>query len=164
MTHLMKRALAIAAVLLAAPAARAASCTVSTTGVAFGAYDSLGAASLDSSGTVSWSCDTSSTLTIAIGRGSSSTYLPRRLSSGLSLADYNLYLDASCSTIWGDGTEGTSTWTGSGTAGIIPIFGRVAPRQPLPAGSYAWTIRGSLVDGSELSINGKKYGQVLLVR
>ena len=34
----------------------------------------------------------------------------------------------------------------------------------LPAGSYAWTLRGSLVDGSELSVNGKKYGQVLLVR
>ncbi|HEY5747050.1 MAG TPA: gliding motility-associated C-terminal domain-containing protein [Chryseolinea sp.] len=34
----------------------------------------------------------------------------------------------------------------------------------LPAGSYAWTLRGSLVDGSELSLNGKRYGQVLLVR
>ena len=136
----MKRALAIAAVLLAAPAARAASCTVGATGVAFGAYDSLGATALDSSGTVSWSCDTSSSVSIALGRGSSSTYLPRRLASGPSLADYNLYLDASCSTIWGDGTEGTSTWTGSGTAGNIPIFGRVAPRQPLAAGSYTDTV------------------------
>jgi gliding motility-associated-like protein len=34
----------------------------------------------------------------------------------------------------------------------------------LPAGSYAWTLSGSLVDGSELSVNGKKHGQVLLVR
>ena len=34
----------------------------------------------------------------------------------------------------------------------------------LPAGSYAWTLKGTLVDGSELSFNGKKYGQVLLVR
>ncbi|WP_160143876.1 gliding motility-associated C-terminal domain-containing protein [Chryseolinea soli] len=34
----------------------------------------------------------------------------------------------------------------------------------LPAGSYAWTLKGSLVDGSELSFNGKKYGQVLLIR
>ncbi|WP_178377198.1 T9SS type B sorting domain-containing protein [Chryseolinea serpens] len=34
----------------------------------------------------------------------------------------------------------------------------------LPAGSYAWTLKGNLVDGSELSFNGKKYGQVLLVR
>ena len=34
----------------------------------------------------------------------------------------------------------------------------------LPAGSYAWTIAGSLADGSELLINGRRYGQVLLVR
>jgi gliding motility-associated-like protein len=34
----------------------------------------------------------------------------------------------------------------------------------VPAGSYVWTINGNLADGSELFVNGKKYGQVLLVR
>jgi gliding motility-associated-like protein len=34
----------------------------------------------------------------------------------------------------------------------------------VPAGSYVWTITGNRADGSELSVNGKKYGQVLLVR
>jgi len=34
----------------------------------------------------------------------------------------------------------------------------------LPAGSYAWALRGMRTDGTDLLVNGKKYGQVLLVR
>ena len=133
----MLRTFAFAAVLAATSRALAVSCTVGSGGFAFGTYDSLSATPLDSTALLSWSCDASTSLSVDLGRGSSSTYLPRRLTSGPNGADYNLYLDASCSVIWGDGTEGTSTWTGSGTGGSIPVYGRVPARQPLPAGSYA---------------------------
>jgi spore coat protein U-like protein len=141
----MNRLLAIALFLLASTAAQPASCTVTTTGVAFGAYDSLAASPLDSSGTVSFSCDSAATLTVALGRGSSSSYLRRWLGSGLNVADYNLYLEASCSTVWGDGTEGTSTRTASGTSGSFPVFGRVPARQPLRVGGYADSIVVTIV-------------------
>lgn len=130
------RIVVLALVLVFAPAARAFSCTVSSTGLAFGSYDWLSGSPLDSSGSVSWSCDVVSPVTIALGRGSSSSFIPRRLQGGANGADYNTYLDASCTTVWGDGTGGTSTWAGSGTGGTIPIFGRVPAHQALVAGSY----------------------------
>ena len=132
------RTLALAAAVLAiAPAARAVTCTVSTGGLAFGSYDYLSAVPLDSTAPVTWLCDISATVTITLGRGGSSTYLPRKLLSGVNSANYNLYKDTACSLIWGDGTETTSTVTASGTSGSIPAYGRVPPGQPLPVGSYS---------------------------
>jgi spore coat protein U-like protein len=57
-------------------------------------------------------------------------------------AAYNLYLDAARSTVWGDGTAGTSTARLSVlalvlAAGAMPVYGRMPPKQDLRVGSYS---------------------------
>jgi spore coat protein U-like protein len=138
----MRAALVAAALLalLAPGPAGAASCTVSSTGLAFGSYDFLSSAPLDSAATITWSCDVPTSINIALSKGAAQSFSPRRLTSDMNAADYNLYLDVARNAVWGDGTAGTSTWTGSGSGASVPVYGRVPPRQALPGGSYTDTI------------------------
>jgi spore coat protein U-like protein len=53
---------------------------------------------------------------------------------------YNLYTDASRLISWGDGSGGSSTVSMTGAAADIPVYGRMAARQNVPAGAYADTI------------------------
>jgi spore coat protein U-like protein len=68
--------------------------------------------------------------------------------SGGNRLDYNLYLDAARTIVWGDGTNGTATYTATpidGQVVSIPVYGRIPPRQNVAAGSYGATIRVQLL-------------------
>ncbi len=57
--------------------------------------------------------------------------------------NYNLYLDAARTSIWGDGTGGTALFTvaiPSGKAVNVTIFGRIPAGQDVAAGSYSDSI------------------------
>jgi spore coat protein U-like protein len=59
--------------------------------------------------------------------------------AGIDRMNYYLFIDPSKTTVWGDGTGGTSTVTRTivKTSPLnIPIFGRVPARQNLRAGAY----------------------------
>jgi spore coat protein U-like protein len=136
--------LVLALVALPLETARAApSCHgFSVTNVAFGTYDPITLTPLDSQGSISYNCPPPLTATVSINRGSSSTYQPRTMiQAGVTDAlQYNLYLDAAHTTVWGDGTEGTSTlFLGSSPGGTqtIAIYARLFPNQDIPAGAYA---------------------------
>ena len=61
-------------------------------------------------------------------------------SSGNDALSYNLYIDAARSTIWGDGTGGSSTQTINMTGShpsTLSIYGRVPPLQDVSMGSYS---------------------------
>ena len=76
-----KRRALLAAALLAAPlfCAPAAACTISATGVAFGAYNPLSATNDDSTGTVNLACPPAVTAPIvALSTGGAGTSSPRR--------------------------------------------------------------------------------------
>ena len=119
----MKRVvLSLAAMLLATPGAQAALvCTVSTSGVAFGAFNPLAGQSADSTGTISVTCiglplsTTSYTITIASGLGS---FAARKMVSGSDNLTYNLYRNSGFTQVWGDGSGTTFTVTDSVT---IPL-------------------------------------------
>jgi spore coat protein U-like protein len=108
--------------------AEAATCTVSATGLAFGAWSF---SSLRSAGTVSVTCDTATSYTIILSTGNSGTYSMRNMTSGTNTMSYNLYADAAYTEIWGDGSAGTITLSGS-TSGNVTIYGLV-PNQTSPA-------------------------------
>lgn len=144
-------AISLAAVVAAGPLscgpARAA-CHVSATPVAFGSYDVFSSVPLDSTGTISVSCDEvpPADVTVAIGPSSAGGFLPRRMrsASGGTL-DYNLFTSPSMSTVWGDGTAGTSTVLLRNVKRNKPpvvstIYGRVPARQDVAAGSYSDTL------------------------
>ncbi|MBI1873419.1 MAG: spore coat protein U domain-containing protein [Acidobacteria bacterium] len=116
-----------------------AACTVSTGGIGFGSYDVFSGSPVDSTGIISFSCDKKSDITITLNTGGSGTFSPRRMSGPDSL-DYNLYLDAARSTIWGDGTSGTGTYSQTNvpknTTLTVTVYGRVPNGQDVSAGSY----------------------------
>jgi spore coat protein U-like protein len=134
---------------LASPAAWAAigSCTVSATSVAFGIYTPLQAAPLASTGTISIACTgvTGRTgITIDLSTGASGNYATRTLKAGAFTLNYNLYLDAANTQIWGDGSggslQGTATIRRRRPNATLTAYGAVAAAQDPAAGSYTDTI------------------------
>jgi spore coat protein U-like protein len=123
------------------------SCTASAGGVAFGIYDPTSPSALTSSGTISVSCTVGSghnPVTIALSAGSSGSYAVRTLVSGTNLLNYNLYLDAAYSQVWGDGTGSTVTDAQYVTPGqpafSATVYALMPASQNAAAGSYIDTI------------------------
>jgi spore coat protein U-like protein len=133
-----RTALTLSLLLAAAPAA-AATCDVTPQGVAFGSYDPLAPAAFDGVGNVSVRCDSAVPFTLSLDPGGGS-YADRRMSGPAGTLHYNLYVDASRTIVWGDGSGGTTTMSGSGPTAEVPIYGRMPSRQNAGAGAYADTI------------------------
>ena len=133
------RWLLAAALALSTQAGWAADCTVGSQGVSFGSYDVFSAQSLDGVGTISLSCDESVEYTLSLSAGGGS-YASRAMASGANTLAYNLYIDATYTAIWGDGTGNTATVSSSGTAADHTIYGRIPARQNVAVGSYSDTI------------------------
>jgi spore coat protein U-like protein len=142
------------AISLAPAAARATtSCSFTTVvGVAFGGYDVFGASPVDSAGSLTFVCygvGGSDTIVIELSRGNASSFSPRQLVHSTSTLAYNLYLDAARTSVWGDGTGGTSrygpTTPPSGSAVTVSIFGRVPAGQNVSVGSYGDTIVATIL-------------------
>lgn len=120
-------------------------------GVSFGAYSPTAGTPLDGVGSFSYSCIAvlgGGSLTISLSTGGSGTYAPRRMSSGAYTLNYNLYLDAARTIVWGDGTGATSVY---GPVSLPVILGSVSETRTvygqIPAGqtgagvgSYADTV------------------------
>ena len=126
-----------------------AACFVSATGVNFGAYDVFAAAPRDSTGTVTVTCDNNPPTNVTIAIEASPTsggFNPRQMprTSGTDRLNYNLYTSPSMSTVWGNGSAGTSTVFLSGVRRNRPetttIYGRIPPGQDVSVGSYAETL------------------------
>jgi len=126
--------------LIPTAAAQAAVCTVSTTGVAFGAYDSFHGSGKLSTGTIGVSCDVIATYAIGMSAGVAGTF-NRAMAFGANRLGYNLFTDATRTVIWGDSSAGTAKVGSSGTTGSVHnVYGRIPARQVVPAGSYTDSI------------------------
>lgn len=123
-----------------------ADCTVSTTPVAFGSYSIFDTSPLDSTGTITVSCTNpyNAPVNVKISAGLSFSFTPRKQKNGTHELAYNLFLEASRTTIWGDGTSPTSYATpspASGTPLELTVYGRIPERQTSAyAGSYSDTL------------------------
>ena len=129
-------------VALVAAAGRAeAACTVSTTSANFGTYDVFNPSANASTATITYRCGGDKDILITLSKGSSSTFTPRTLRNGTEVLQYNLYRDAAFSTIWGDGTSGTTTYTIKNPPNnqdvVLTVFGRIPAQQDVAVGSYA---------------------------
>lgn len=144
--------------------ARAAEdCTVSSTPVAFGAYDPVEQiAPLDGSGQVTVDCRGSGLSFVAsLSPGATGSYAQRQMTAGAETLGYNLYLDAARTIVFGDGNGGTQTLqcttgvtasgcTGSNPGGANrraawPIYGRIPAGQNVAAGLYSDTLQVTIV-------------------
>jgi spore coat protein U-like protein len=129
--------------LAAAPRVEAQlNCRVSVVPLNFGVYLPGDASPLDVTGDIDVSCRGQVGFFLAtIGPGSGGSFANRQMLSGPYAMRYNLYRDAGRSLIWGDGTGGSVLnggikWRNGREDFLLPVYGRVLPRQSVGAGTY----------------------------
>ena len=127
-----------------------ANCAISTSAVAFGAYDPAvvnASAALDGTGSVLVTCTSGASTTVTLGQGAnadtgSTTAVPlrRMKDGGTNYLAYFLYSDSGRTTVWGD-TGGTGlAHTGTGSQASLTVYGRVTAGQNVPTGNYSDTV------------------------
>lgn len=136
--------------LLCVPLSAPAVCTLSTANVAFGAYSPANFIPLDVTGSIAVSCDgvagQAISYTVAFNTGGSGSFVSRKMLYGPYALNYNLYLDAPRTTVWGDGTVGSGILTDAyaSIAGMnvrnYLVYGRIPANQPVPPGVYNDTL------------------------
>ena len=134
---------------LGAAATAEAACTISTTAVSFGTYNVFSGSPNDATGQVTFRCSPPlpSLVTIQLDKGGSSSFNPRQMRQGTETLNYNLYLDSTRTTIWGDGTGGTQTYTQTSppaSAQNANIYGRIPAAQDVSAGTYSATVTATI--------------------
>ena len=135
---------------LSVSASVANNCTISTSPLAFGAYDPVVAnasTNLDATGTVTVACTKGATATIGLGIGSNAAGNTRRMTDGSSnFLAYEMYQDSSRATIWGNsGAELLSPSAApSKSMRDFTVYGRIPSNQDVPAGSYGDTVTATV--------------------
>lgn len=151
----MRANLAVALLALCTvPATQAAltiqSCTVSNSSINFGIYNPLDPLPNDNNaGSVTLSCNVAGNgavpIDVALGV-SGGTFAERRLVNGTSSLAYNIFTSATYSTVWGDGSAGSTLQFGAITKSVTsvtwPLYGRI-PADQLTAvpGNYVDTVQ-----------------------
>jgi len=125
----------------------AAECLVSSQDLNFGTYNPLATGNVDVSSQININCTSGTDFTIKLNAGQhSSGGFNRNMSDGTNQLAYQLYTDSTRLTIWGDGTNGTSTVTGTGTGPGSGntlheiVYGQLPALQPIPVGTYSDSI------------------------
>ena len=156
-------ALAASCLWAAASGMAFAGCTVSSSGLAFGAYQpltfpgKLTSSDVTSTAGISVVCTgivTGGSLTVSLGAGSYgsgdriSTRYMGNIAKGGAYMGYNLYTDAGYATVWGNGTTGAllngSIPTGASDQSLT-VYGRIpAGQNTLKAGNFSDTLTMTL--------------------
>lgn len=127
------------------------SCTVATVlNVIFGNYNPVSPSNLDTSGTIQLTCIAvvvgNVSYTISLNAGQGGSFAPRMMTDSVHNLNYNLYTDATYTSIWGNGTGGTSTVSDSmpillvASSKSYSVYGRIPASQSVPTGVYSDTI------------------------
>lgn len=139
----------IAVVVLLNAGSALALCNISNvTDVTFGQYDVFLATPVDATGSVEITCDQtpSPTVTVSISASPNSGGFNPRMMKALGLTEYlnyNLYSDKQMTSIWGDGTGGSSVVTTRvprNKPSNLTIYGRVSALQDVSVGPYSETL------------------------
>ncbi|MEO6326810.1 MAG: spore coat U domain-containing protein [Thermoanaerobaculia bacterium] len=129
---------------LTVTASVADNCLISTSAVAFGAYDPIGAnlsAPKDGTGSVSITCTQGAVTNVELGLGLNGT--SRMMDNGVTATKlgYDLFQDAPGGTVWGTTTDALDTGTAPSAAlRAFTIYGQIPAGQAVTKGSYADTV------------------------
>jgi spore coat protein U-like protein len=128
----------------------AKNCTITTTPVAFGSYDSVTANAttpLDGVGAVIVTCTKGAPAKVGLNDGSNAQGTTRRMSQGAAdFLTYELYKDTGHVTRWGNTTDTSLDIPAAPnqTPRSFPVYGRVAPAQAAAVGSYTDTVMATV--------------------
>jgi len=141
--------LALCALAFPLSAQALSSCSVTTSGVVFGGYTFSNLAPTDAAGSVQVSCSLLGLVSllvsydISLSTGASARYASRKMANAGHGLLYNLYTNAGHSTVWGDGTSGTSTVSDGYLLDLLTtvrnyaVYGEMPAGQNVPAGVYS---------------------------
>jgi spore coat protein U-like protein len=123
----------------------AATCLITATNLAFGAYTGV---LVNSTSTVTVTCTNTTTWNVGLNAGTApgATVTTRKMSGpGGALLAYSLSQDAAHTINWGNtiGTD-TETGTGTGSAQALTVFGQAAAGQFVTPGAYVDTITATI--------------------
>ena len=123
------------------------SCSISAlSSAAFGIYNPYSASALDGVATATITCSGTKSaelanVSITASAGVSGSFFPRQMQGpNLSRLNYNLYIDAARTQIFGNGVAGTFADTGSASTPITftqTIYGRIPAGQDVAVGAYS---------------------------
>lgn len=125
-----------------------ASCTISTTPVAFGAYDPVvtnASTPLDANGSVSTTCTKGAPVTIKLDLGlNADTGTVRQMlgATNAELLPYELYTEDTHTTVW-DTATGVS-YTGTGVVDTRTVYGRVPAGTLVSVDTYSDTVTATV--------------------
>lgn len=135
---------------LAVTASVSPNCTITTSAVAFGAYDPIvtnATTALDGTGTVSVTCTNESAVAITLDQGAnaangSTDAVPLRQmkDTGADVLAYFLYSDTNRTVVWGNTAPTGVNDTGNGVLQTLTVYGAVTAGQNVPATSYSDTV------------------------
>lgn len=113
-------------------------CSISTTPISFGVYNVFSTSNLVSTGTISYTCRGFAwTVSIYLSKGLAPSNNPRQMVSGSQRINYNLYMDAAHTQIWGDPNPSSYNrfwvWNDGDT---LNVYGLVPAGQDVPVGTY----------------------------
>jgi spore coat protein U-like protein len=116
-----------------------AACNLTVQAVSLGNYDFMDRQPLDSVGHVIVACDAATSYRVSLSPGNGS-YASRALTSGGHRLIYNLYSDVNHISVWGDGSGGTvsvsGSAAGSGSSDDKIIYASVPAGQNPYVGAY----------------------------
>ena len=150
----MKRIVNVLGVTLALYCGSAHSaCSIAVTPLNFGAYDVFATAPLRSIGTFTVNCNATPPPTVTISLGPSAVsgvIYPRRMrqSGGSDALNYNLFINAALSQVWGDGISGGNTLSQIVTKSrpwYALVYGSLPAQQNVSAGSYNDTLLVTII-------------------
>ena len=138
-----------------AKAASDYTCTLSTTAINFGNYNPLSAANNDTTGNIAVTCQIISgnnavvSYVIILSTGNSLSYAQRYMNFGNNQLNYNIYTNTNRTSIWGNGTQSSTTISNSYVLSRqeypqktdnFTTYARAPGSQNLPSGVYNDTI------------------------
>lgn len=127
-------------------------CGVTATSVGFGNYSPFDISPVDSTGNVRVSCSLLGLASLLVsyriylGTGTGGSYSPRMMYKGTAPLNYNLYTNSARTTIWGDGSGGTSYVSDGYLLGLTTVridytvYARLPAEQNVAPGVYSDTI------------------------
>lgn len=130
-----------------------ASCRIlSTSDVAFGAFTPAVAGTLTANGNVQSRCTRTTAYAVSLDAGSTvgGTYAMRLMTpatgGNTDFLQYNLYTTAGLATVFGDGTAGTGTISGTGTGAAVNtvVYGSLSLNQFIQPDSYSDVITATV--------------------
>jgi spore coat protein U-like protein len=120
----------------------AGTCEIVPGTLAFGSYDAIGANAtnpLDAQGSIGVRCTRNTPYTVGLDFGANGSGATRRMANGAARLTYELYSDATRTTVWTP--SATLGGTSASTADVpLPVYGRIPPAQVVAGGPYQDTV------------------------